>query len=62
MSKHKSEDYKLSAVKYYLNNQVSLDHICKINFSCFLVCLFYFFLTHFISLTGGGTIAPGTIN
>ena len=22
MSKHKSEDYKLSAVKYYLNNNV----------------------------------------
>ena len=33
MSKHKSEDYKLSAVKYYLNNQVSLDNICKI-FNC----------------------------
>ena len=30
MSKHKSEDYKLSAVKYYLNNQVSLDDVCKI--------------------------------
>jgi hypothetical protein len=25
MSKHKSEDYKISAVKYYLNNDVSLD-------------------------------------
>jgi hypothetical protein len=25
MSKHKSEDYKLSAVKYYLNNDISLD-------------------------------------
>ena len=24
MSKHKSEDYKISAVKYYLNNDVSL--------------------------------------
>ncbi len=33
MSKHKSEDYKLSAVKYYLNNQVSLDVVCKI-FDC----------------------------
>lgn len=33
MSKHKSEDYKLSAVKYYLNNQVSLDGVCKI-FDC----------------------------
>ena len=30
MSKHKSEDYKLSAVKYYLNNDVSLDDVCKI--------------------------------
>ena len=30
MSKHKSEDYKLSAVKYYLNNQFSLDDVCKI--------------------------------
>ena len=26
MSKHKSEDYKLSAVKYYLNNDISLDN------------------------------------
>jgi len=33
MSKHKSEDYKLSAVKYYLNNQVSLDDVCEI-FDC----------------------------
>jgi transposase-like protein len=33
MSKHKSEDYKLSAVKYYINNQVSLDDVCKI-FDC----------------------------
>ena len=33
MSKHKSEDYKLSAVKYYLNNDVSLDDVCKI-FDC----------------------------
>lgn len=29
MSKHKSEDYKLSAIKYYLNNKVSLDDVCK---------------------------------
>ena len=29
MSKHKSKDYKLSAVKYYLNNKVSLDDVCK---------------------------------
>ena len=33
MSKHKSEDYKLSAVNYYLNNHVSLDDVCKI-FDC----------------------------
>ena len=33
MSKHKSEDYKLSAVKYYLNNDVSLDDVCEI-FNC----------------------------
>jgi transposase-like protein len=33
MSKHKSEDYKLSAVKYYLNYKVSLDDVCKI-FDC----------------------------
>ena len=25
MLKHKSEDYKLSAVNYYLNNNISLD-------------------------------------
>ena len=33
MSKHKSEDYKISAVKYYLNNEVSLDDVCEI-FNC----------------------------
>ena len=33
MSKHKSEDYKLSAVKYYLNSDVSLDNVCNI-FDC----------------------------
>ena len=33
MSKHKSEDYKLSEVKYYLNNNVSLNNVCKI-FDC----------------------------
>ena len=33
MSKHKSEDYKISAVKYYLNNDVSLDDVCVI-FDC----------------------------
>ena len=31
--KHKTEDYKLSAVKYYLSNNFSLDHICSI-FEC----------------------------
>ena len=30
MSKHRSEDYKISAVKYYLNNDVSLDDVCEI--------------------------------
>ena len=33
MSKHKSEDYKLSAVKYYLNNNVSLNNVREI-FDC----------------------------
>ena len=33
MSKHKSNDYKLSAVKYYLNNDVSLDDVSVI-FDC----------------------------
>ena len=33
MSTHKSEDYKLSAVKYYLNNDISLDDVCVI-FGC----------------------------
>jgi len=33
MSKYKSEDYKLSAVKYYLNNNDSLDDVCEI-FNC----------------------------
>ncbi len=30
MPKHRSEDYKLSAVKYYINNNVSLDNVCII--------------------------------
>ncbi len=30
MSKHKSEDYKLSVIKYYLNNVVSLNNVYKI--------------------------------
>ena len=29
MNKYKSDDYKLSAVKYYLNNNDSLDKVCK---------------------------------
>ena len=33
MSKHRSKDYKISAVKYYLNNDVSLDDVCEI-FDC----------------------------
>ena len=31
--KHKSEDYKISAVKYYLKNKVSMDKVCNI-FEC----------------------------
>jgi transposase-like protein len=30
MSKHKSEDYKISAVDYYLDNDVSMDYVCNI--------------------------------
>ena len=33
-SKHKSEDYKLSAVEYYLTEDKSPDEVCKI-FKCF---------------------------
>ena len=33
MNKYKSDDYKLSAVKYYLNNNDSLDKLCSI-FDC----------------------------
>ena len=33
MSKHKSEDYKISAVNYYLDNDVSMDYVCNI-FNC----------------------------
>ena len=35
-SKHKSEDYKISAVKYYLNNDVSLDDVCEINLESYI--------------------------
>ena len=31
--KHKTEDYKISAVKYYINNEVSMDKVCEI-FEC----------------------------
>jgi len=31
--KHKTKDYKLSAVKYYLSNSFSLDYVCNI-FGC----------------------------
>ena len=30
MSKHKSEDYKISAVNYYLDNDVTMDYVCNI--------------------------------
>ena len=33
MPKHKSEDYKLSAVKYYLKSKKTQEEICKI-FDC----------------------------
>ena len=31
--KHKSPDYKLSAINYYLNHDVGYDNTCKI-FDC----------------------------
>ena len=31
--KHKTEDYKIRTVKYYINNEVSMDEVCKI-FEC----------------------------
>ena len=33
MPKHKTEDYKLSAVKYYLKNNFSMEYVCDI-FEC----------------------------
>lgn len=30
MTKHKSEDYKLSAVKYFFENKDTQDNTCKI--------------------------------
>ena len=28
--KHKTQDYKITAVKYYLQNDVSLEEVCDI--------------------------------
>ena len=33
MVKHKTEDYKLSAVNYYIKNKVSMKKVCEI-FDC----------------------------
>ena len=33
MHKHKTEDYKLSTVKYYLKNHFSMEYVCDI-FEC----------------------------
>jgi transposase-like protein len=33
MNKYKSDDYKLGAVKYYLDNDDTMDNTCKI-FDC----------------------------
>ena len=33
MSKHHTEDYKITAVKYYLKNKLSMNKVCKI-FDC----------------------------
>lgn len=33
MPKHKTEDYKLSAIKYYLKNDFSMEYVCDI-FEC----------------------------
>jgi hypothetical protein len=30
MPKHKSKDFKLSAVEYFLTEDVSQEHVCKI--------------------------------
>ena len=38
MTKHKSEDYKLSAVKYFLKNKDTQENICKI-FKCSVISL-----------------------
>jgi len=31
--KHKIEDYKISAIKYFINNEVNMDEVCEI-FKC----------------------------
>ena len=33
MSKHHTQDYKLSAVKYYLNHKTTMEETCEI-FEC----------------------------
>ena len=33
MTKHHSEDYKISAVQYYLDNKTTYTNVCKI-FKC----------------------------
>ena len=39
MSKHHTEDYKLSAVKYYLDNDIDMRETCEI-FRCSYVSLY----------------------
>ena len=63
MSKHKSEDYKISAVKYYLNNDVSLDDICekKVNVIVALLLLFvlyYMIIYLFFYILIGQMLSP----
>ena len=41
--KHKGIDYKTSAVQYYLNNNESMDKVCKI-FNCKKTTLKYGFI------------------
>ena len=38
MSKHKSEDYKITAVKYYLENDINYTKTCNIFNKEFYVC------------------------
>ena len=33
MTKYKTEDYKISAIRYYLKNKISMDEVCEI-FEC----------------------------